>query len=333
MRGPRGVALVALLLLTGCGGRATVPVVSSPAERINPAHPAGAADSAGRNAAGDGTRFDETGVAEADLADSPNAPRPSGGAADAGAPDEDAGEMDRDDGEPDTPLPGDPGEAVYHILARGQTLYSVAREYHVNLATLMEANGITDPTRVRADTPILIPGLHRSHSAGGPASMTALPLEWPLRGTITGPFGPRGRHHHHAGLDIDGEKGDPILAAAPGTVLDAGVDGRYGRRVVIDHGDGVVTLYAHASKLLVHPGEQVRAGEPVAEVGRSGNARGTHLHFEVRRDGRAVNPLPYLQAGEVMVANAAAGLALQVTTHKTPAKPAARAKRHATEAR
>ncbi|HUD70936.1 MAG TPA: M23 family metallopeptidase [Dongiaceae bacterium] len=119
-------------------------------------------------------------------------------------------------------------------------------------------------------------------------------LAWPLTGIITGPYGRRGKHGHHAGIDIDGQEGDPIRAAASGVVVEAGLDGPYGRRVVIDHGDGLSTLYAHAEKLLVHPGETVHVGQRIALVGRSGNARGTHLHFEVRHDGRTVNPNGYL---------------------------------------
>ncbi len=119
-------------------------------------------------------------------------------------------------------------------------------------------------------------------------------LAWPLTGIITGPYGRRGKHGHHAGIDIDGHAGDPIRAAASGVVVEAGLDGPYGRRVLIDHGDGLTTLYAHAEKLLVHPGETVHVGQRIALVGRSGNARGTHLHFEVRHDGLTVNPNGYL---------------------------------------
>jgi len=119
-------------------------------------------------------------------------------------------------------------------------------------------------------------------------------LAWPLSGPITGPYGRRGKHGHHAGIDIDGHAGDPIRAAASGVVVEAGLDGPYGRRVLIDHGDGLTTLYAHAEKLLVHPGETVHVGQRIALVGRSGNARGTHLHFEVRHDGVTVNPNGYL---------------------------------------
>jgi murein DD-endopeptidase MepM/ murein hydrolase activator NlpD len=119
-------------------------------------------------------------------------------------------------------------------------------------------------------------------------------LQWPLRGAITGPYGRRGQHGHHAGIDIDGDRGDAILAAGPGVVVSAGADGEYGRCVEIDHGDGLVTLYAHADKLLVHEGEEVEAGQQIAVVGRSGNARGTHLHFEVRRDGHTIDPMPLL---------------------------------------
>jgi len=118
---------------------------------------------------------------------------------------------------------------------------------------------------------------------------------WPLRGKITSAFGPRGRRAHHEGLDIDGDLGDAILAAAAGTVVRADSERQYGRVVLIDHGHGVTTLYAHASRLLVRAGDAVEKGEAIAEVGATGNAHGTHLHFEVRQDGRPVDPVPYLE--------------------------------------
>jgi murein DD-endopeptidase MepM/ murein hydrolase activator NlpD len=151
-------------------------------------------------------------------------------------------------------------------------------------------------------------GEHHGDGAEAPGERHAVradpadSLQWPLHGVITGAYGRRGRKGHHAGIDIDGQRGDPILAAAPGVVVSAGTDGPYGRRVEIDHGDGIVTLYAHADRLLVHTGDQVRAGQRIAEVGRSGNARGTHLHFEVRRQGRAVDPLPYLRDDGLLTA-------------------------------
>jgi len=151
-------------------------------------------------------------------------------------------------------------------------------------------------------------GEHHGDGAEAPGERHAVradpaeSLQWPLRGHITGPYGRRGRNGHHTGVDIDGRRGDLILAAASGVVVSAGMDGPYGRRVAIDHGDGIVTLYAHADRLLVRTGEQVRAGQRIAEVGRSGNARGTHLHFEVRRDGRTVDPMPFLRDSGLLTA-------------------------------
>ena len=80
-----------------------------------------------------------------------------------------------------------------------------------------------------------------------------------------------------------------------GKVTTAGKGRGYGKMVVIDHGNGLTTLYGHASKLLVRKGEKVRTGEPIAQVGRTGNARGTHLHFEVRQGGKSINPMPLLR--------------------------------------
>jgi murein DD-endopeptidase MepM/ murein hydrolase activator NlpD len=124
-----------------------------------------------------------------------------------------------------------------------------------------------------------------------------------LRGRITTRFNPSGGDsRHHEGIDIDGESGQPIRAAAAGTVARAGRDGRYGNAVLIEHGDGLTTFYAHASKLLVRDGERVERGQTIAEVGRSGNARGSHLHFEARRNGKALNPLRLLRAETVLPA-------------------------------
>lgn len=187
-------------------------------------------------------------------------------------------------------------KGVYHRLEPGQTLAILARAYQVPVDTLMRVNGITDPTTIPAHTKIFIPGARRIRDL--PSGET--PLAWPLRGRITTPFnlGAQQRRHHE-GIDIDGEMGEPIRAAEEGEVIEARKDGKYGNSVRIAHGDGLTTFYAHASRLMVQEGDWVRRGEVVAEVGRSGNARGTHLHFEVRRDGRPVNPLPLLRDVEL----------------------------------
>ena len=114
-------------------------------------------------------------------------------------------------------------------------------------------------------------------------------------GTRIDPFS--GRSVAHAGLDFAAPVGAPILAAAAGVVVVAGRHPGYGNQVDIDHGDGLVTRYAHASKLDVVAGEIVRQGQKIAEVGSTGRSTGPHLHFEVRVDGVARDPLPWLRAG------------------------------------
>ncbi|HBD20275.1 MAG TPA: hypothetical protein DC063_09445 [Arenimonas sp.] len=106
------------------------------------------------------------------------------------------------------------------------------------------------------------------------------------------PFG-RGRAHH-AGIDIDANSGDPVTAAAEGVVSFSGVRSGYGNVVEIDHGNGYKTLYAHNSANLVRSGDIVRAGQQIAKVGSTGRSTGSHLHFEVKLDGRQVNPRQYL---------------------------------------
>ena len=99
-----------------------------------------------------------------------------------------------------------------------------------------------------------------------------------------------GTQGFHTGVDVAAEEGSPVLAAAPGIVLRAGRRGGYGNAVEIDNGSGISTLYGHASALAVKEGDSVKAGDPVAFVGHTGRATGSHLHFEVRKDGKPIDP-------------------------------------------
>lgn len=119
-------------------------------------------------------------------------------------------------------------------------------------------------------------------------------------GVRSDPF--RGTAAMHAGLDIPGAVGTPIYATADGIVSRSQRVGAYGLMVELNHGKGIQTRYAHMSKLLVEPNTKVRRGQIVGLMGSTGRSTGPHLHYEVRIDGRAVNPTPYIQAGDQLIA-------------------------------
>jgi murein DD-endopeptidase MepM/ murein hydrolase activator NlpD len=120
----------------------------------------------------------------------------------------------------------------------------------------------------------------------------------PVPGVISSGFGPRvhpiyGYSLMHTGIDLDAGMGQKIVAAAAGTVFFAGVKGGYGNSIMIDHGGGMVTLYAHQSEFAVSDGQKVKAGQVIGYVGSTGVSTGPHLHFEVRFNGNPVNPAKY----------------------------------------
>lgn len=124
-------------------------------------------------------------------------------------------------------------------------------------------------------------------------------MVYPSNGPITSNFGSRyhpvlGYSRFHAGTDFGDAHGAPIRAAETGVVIFAGWYGGYGNTVILDHGDGMTTLYAHASRLDVAEGGTVRKGDIIAAIGSTGLSTGPHLHFEVRRSGEPVNPMDYL---------------------------------------
>lgn len=119
----------------------------------------------------------------------------------------------------------------------------------------------------------------------------------PTSGTITSRFGSRERmrNHYHKGIDVSARAGARIQAAANGTVTKAGWDdGGYGNLVIINHGNGISSCYAHCSSINVSVGQQVNAGDYIATVGSTGNSTGNHLHFEIRVNGVQVDPLQYV---------------------------------------
>ena len=129
-----------------------------------------------------------------------------------------------------------------------------------------------------------------SVSTGAPS---ASGLVWPVSGPVTSGFGPRwGRMHE--GIDIAVPEGTSVGAAAAGVVIYAGWLGGYGNLVVVDHGGGLSTAYAHNSAFAASVGDSVSQGEVIAYSGNTGNSSGPHVHFEVRVNGSAVDPLGYL---------------------------------------
>jgi len=122
----------------------------------------------------------------------------------------------------------------------------------------------------------------------------------PVQGIVSSEYGWRvhpitGDRKFHEGLDIAADEGTEIRAVAAGTVVYAGRRGGYGNVVELRHDDGIVTRYAHASRVHVRRGDRIEVGEAVADVGQTGHATGPHLHFEARRDGKAIDPTRYLE--------------------------------------
>lgn len=137
----------------------------------------------------------------------------------------------------------------------------------------------------------------------------AVPSEKPVRtaaftsgfGVRSDPF--RGAAAMHAGIDLAGPNGTPIYATADGVVAEAGYNrGGYGNLIKVDHGRGIETRYGHLSAILVSPGQRITRGQQIARMGSTGRSTGSHLHYEVRIDGRAVNPIPFMKSTDYLLA-------------------------------
>ena len=204
------------------------------------------------------------------------------------------------------------GNGAIHTVLSSETLSDIAEQFDVPIDDIINENGINDanalgigtelliPSPKRFATPIILADPDTGGGGGGGGGIVGggarsdFGFIWPISGPISSYFGPG----HPLGIDIDlfGNGGVPIAAAKAGTVSFAGGNPccSYGYYVVIDHGDGYQTLYAHLSAITVSVGERVVQGEMIGRGGSTGYSTGTHLHFEVHRNGAIVNPLSYL---------------------------------------
>jgi len=189
-----------------------------------------------------------------------------------------------------------PVVGVYHTVQAGDTLGDIAQRYGVAESDILNfpLNGLTDPDNLRQGQKLIIPHGRRDLDRPTPQPSPASPFAWPLVGAITQGFGDA-----HQGIDIGAPYGSAVYAARGGQVIRVGwARTGYGYTVIIDHGDGLQSLYSHMKGPWVQVGDQVERGQLIGEVGSTGNSSGPHVHFEVRVAGQAMDPKGYLPAGE-----------------------------------
>jgi len=219
---------------------------------------------------------------------------------------------------------------VTHVVERGQTLFRISQAYGISVAALAEANRMKPSAPLKVGQRIFVPGaktvkkveryqplstnertvlersLREELTVPPPPPITPPTLrprvktdaefQWPLVGPINSAFGPRWGKFH-AGIDIGSPHYQEVVAAADGEVIYAhDTEGPLGKVVVLEHGRGMRTVYAHLSVLVAREGDTVRQGQTVGGVGDTGRTTGPHLHFEVRRNGSPLNPEDYLPA-------------------------------------
>jgi murein DD-endopeptidase MepM/ murein hydrolase activator NlpD len=195
-----------------------------------------------------------------------------------------------------------PIDGVYHTVVKGDTLESIAQQYKAEVSAIIECeyNNLESPHNLSLGQKLIVPGGKKPyqervvHVYSGPIPEGATKgtggFVWPTSGGITQKYWDR-----HKAIDIGASPGTSVVAADSGYVVTAGwSEYGYGKYVVIDHGNGFQTLYAHLNTILVEVGQSVGKGTRIGSVGTTGNTTGPHLHFEIRYNGVQRNPFGYL---------------------------------------
>jgi len=199
-------------------------------------------------------------------------------------------------------------KGVYHVVERHQTLYRICKTYGVDLKEVTSLNGISDPSKIQTDQRIFIPGAKKllkveiyiddvvaEQGEKLKIAYKKLDFIWPVEGKINDVF-EEAESRRHQGIDISSPIGTPIKASNAGMVIYSNntIKG-YGNLVILRHSEEYVTVYAHNQMNLVEEGIWVEKGQIIGKVGQTGRASGPHLHFEIRRNNKAVDPMLFLK--------------------------------------
>lgn len=189
---------------------------------------------------------------------------------------------------------------ISHVLKEGETLEDIALNYNVNIRKIIRVNRILDPNNIKKGTDIFVPGAEVTQALSDKlikASGIPPQFAWPCRRSrVSSRFGYRkdpftGRRAFHSGIDLAPGYGAVVNASMDGVVTYAGWMGGYGKLVVIRHKGGYTTRYGHLSRILVRRNRRVRQRQRIGYVGNTGRSTGPHLHFEVRQNGKPLNPI------------------------------------------
>jgi murein DD-endopeptidase MepM/ murein hydrolase activator NlpD len=199
-----------------------------------------------------------------------------------------------------------PITGVLHTVASGDTVLALANEYDATTEDIIEYNGLSEEAKLSIGQKLIIPdgyiapraapsivpqdtqlATEPSGEAPPPTDATAPGLVWPTATKHISQYFRWG----HTGIDIDDRSRPPVYSAAAGTVEFTGWLGGYGNLIIVNHGNGLRTYYAHLEKFYASEGQTVAKGDAIAKMGSTGRSTGPHLHFEVRQHGRPVNPL------------------------------------------
>lgn len=183
-----------------------------------------------------------------------------------------------------------------HTVKDGETGFGIALKYGVPFSQIAIANGLDDKGTVKAGQKLIIPAMMPEDVAVAPAPDRPY-FRRPHDGAVLLGYTMRPDGKGHDGVDFEAHIGDMVRAAASGTVIFAGDEPtRFGRLVVIDHGNGWATAYGHLARVTVAKGDVIKSGERLGIAGDAGVAKRPELHFEIRHDGKPVDPAPLLPA-------------------------------------
>lgn len=185
-------------------------------------------------------------------------------------------------------------------LKMGTLVASLSPQEEAQIMQAQAAGETAAPEHIGGGTVVVNPPVFEHVSALAPETTFTMPVE----GSISSPFGWRfdpinHKRAWHTGLDIRADNGSSVTASMQGRVTFAGEDKELGNMIIIDHGNGMETVYGHNSELLVREGDTITSGTQIARVGSSGRANGSHLHFEIRQNGLSINPEPYFSKEKI----------------------------------